>query len=66
MGCINSTPDVIASSVKITPKINKISVNKDFTFANKEEEDDETFHSSIEKPQITFRANIGDKEFIFL
>ena len=67
MGCINSSPDIIVSSAKITNK-NKIPANKYFSFADKEEDDsyDDTFHSSIEKSQITFRAKIGDKKFIIL
>ena len=74
MGCVNSSPEIIVSSVKIfkndarknlTKTKNKIYDITDFTFANKEEDDD-TFHSSIEQSQKSFRAKIGEKEFIFL
>ena len=74
MGCINSSPEIIISSVKILKNDARKKLTKtkkkiydiiDFTFANREEDDD-TFHSSIEQSQKPIRAKIGEKEFIFL
>ena len=49
----------------MTKSKNKIYDNIGFTFANKEEDDD-TFHSTIEQILKSVREKFGEKEFIFL
>ena len=49
----------------MTKNKNKIYDNIGFTFVNKEEDDD-TFHSTIEQILKSIREKFGEKEFIFL
>ena len=74
MGCINNSPKVIIRSMKSSKKgalkdseheHQENLDNKYFTSPSSEEEDN-SFHSSLEQSQIPIKAKMEGNELIFL